>query len=572
MRRPLLVLSLLLCATLAAAAAGVLTCSRDLRGDGTPTDVAVGPDGILYLMYGQEGRLELVRTDGTKLQARGQGGTERAPTAMNPVSLWVGPFAGPTMLAAEAGQASPEWVLRLKNGRLGAQRLTGAQLGTPAAGAPGPDGRYYVACGGSLHAFGPTGALQYREPLATMSPRALAVDGKRNVYVLDPRGLQVFDAKGRPRYSLEGARAFHLASDDRLVAAGQDWVRKYSTDGKLLAEAMTYGREALAVSVSEEGGMFAYDRDPATGRGVVTRYDTRGDALEEFPQPPRFPSAVDPGIRLDGRGRVYAWDAKVGALVKTHPGGKVELTASFAPPPDPKGRLSRPGDMVLDSDGVLWIADTGNYRLQRFHRDEGWLAPVPVGIRGGPPQAEPRQVAVDGRGAILSVVHPPSGKGQVVLQRRDRRGRLLAQSDLGGAEGSPVVKLAVGNSGDVFLYRSDNRMWGPALARLDSRGRTVARVGGDERTFHLPGQAATRLPLKPEEDMIAWRDGVILPVGSGLAFVNAKLEVTALREVRHKRPEGVTPDYGGGAVSGGRVLYLADLANSVVHRIPLEGN
>lgn len=569
--RSLLASLLVLAATLGALAAGSLLCSRDLRGDATPTDVAVDPDGILYVLYGQEGRLALMSTDGKPLQQRGQGGAERAPTAMTPLSLWVGNFTGPAILAAETGQAAPEWVLRLKNGRLSAQRLTGASLTTPAAAAPGPDGRFYVLCGGVLHGFGPTGALQYREPLQTMSPRALAVDGKRNVYVLDPRGLQVFDPKGAPRYSLEGARAFSLASDDRLVAAGEDWVRKYSTDGRLLAEARTDAREVLAVSLAEDGGMFAYDRDPATGRGTVTRYSARGDALEDFPQPPRFPNAVDPGIRLDGRGRVHVWDAKTGALVKTHPGGKVELRASFAPPPDPKGRLSRPGDMVLDSDGVLWIADTGNYRLQRFHKEDGWLAPIAVGIRGGPPQGEPRQVAVDGRGALLSVVYPPSGRGEVVLQRRDRKGKLLAQSDLGSAEGAPVVKLAVGSSGDVFLYRSDNRMWGPALARLDGRGRTLARVGGDERTFHLPNQSATRLPLKPEEDMIAWGGGVILPVGSQLAFVNSKLEVTSVREVRHKRREGIGPDYGGGAISGGRVLYLTDLANSCIHRIPLEG-
>lgn len=570
MRRAL-VLAFLLSASLGAAAAGPLVCNREIRGEGTPTDVAVDPDGFLYALYGREGQLRLLRTDGKPLQARGQEGAERAPTAMSPVSLWVGAHTGPAMLAAEAGQITPEWALRLKDGRLVAQRLTGAALGTPAAAAPGPDGRFYVLCGGYLHGFGPTGALQYREPLRTMSPRALAVDGKRNVYVLDPLGLHVFDPKGRERYSVDEARAFSLASDDRLVVAGQDWVRKYATDGRLLVEAPGDGRERLAVSLAEDGGMFAYGRDPASGGGVVTRYTARGDVAAEILQPARFPSAVDPGFRLDGRGRVYLWDAKKGALVRSHPGGRVELTASFAPPADPRGRLSRPSDMALDTDGILWIADTGNFRLQRFHRESGWLSPVPVGIRGGPPQGEPRQVALDGRGALLCVVHPPSGKGQVVLQRRDRRGRLLSQSDLGSAEGSPVVKLAVGSSGDVFLYRLDGRMYGPALARLDSRGRTVARVGGDERDFHLPNQFGSRLPLKPEEDMIAWRDGVILPVGGQLAFVDAKLQVTALRDVRHPDRGGLGADYGGGAISGGRVLYLADLANSCIHRIPLEG-
>lgn len=583
-RRSLLTLLLVLCAAAAALAAPVLTCTRDLGpGAGsldtaTPTDVAVDPGGILYILYGREGRMDLVRSDGTPLQQRGQSGATRPPAKMNPVNLWVGSWAGPALLASEVGQSSPEWLLRLRQGRLQAQKLTGASLGSPAVVALGPDGRSYVLCGQVLHVFGPTGALQYRTTLAGASaPRALAVDSRRNAYVLEGSGLRVYGPKGNERYAIEGARAFSLASDDRMVAAGGSWVRKYSTKGQLLVGASevegSWGRQVMAASLAEDGGMFVYYRDPASGGGLVVRLDPRGDVLEEFVQPARFPSGGDPGIRLDGRGRIHLWDGSTGALVKLHPGGREELRTSYAPAADVRGTLSRPSDLAVDSDGVVWVADTGNFRLQRFYRDEGWLRPVPVGIRGGPDKGEPRQVAVDGRGAVLAVVHPPSGRGQIVLQRRDRQGRLLSQTDLGEAAGSPVVKLAVGNDGSVFLYRSDARLALPVLTRLDSRGRTVARVGGDDRNFHLPGNFATQISLKPEEDMIPWKGGVLLPVGGRLAVVDAKLQVREVLDVRHKRSADLrtSPDYGGGAISGGRVLYLADLANAVVHRIPLEG-
>ena len=582
-RLALLTLLLVLGATLAALAAPTLTCSRDLVPGGeafasaTPTDVAVDPAGFLYVLYGQDGRLDLLETDGRPLQRRGAAGGERPPTKMNAVSLWAGPGEGPTMLAAETGQTRPEWVLRLRNSRLVAQKLTGANLVLPAAGAPGADGRYYVVCASTLHAFKASGTLDYKVALGSViNPRALEVDGRRNAYVLDNSGLRVFGPKGNERYSIEGARAFYLAGDDRLVVAGGTWVRKYATNGKLLVGMPVVegasGRQVVAVSLAEAGQIFVYYRDFSSGAGLVLRLDPKGELLEEFLQPARFPSGSDPGTRLDGRGRVYSWEGTSGALVRYHPGGREELRCTYAPRPDEQGTLSRPSDLALDSNGVLWVADTGNFRLQRFHRDSGWLAPVNVGIRGGPAQGEPRQVAVDGRGAVLAVVYPPNGRGQVVLQRRDRQGRLLSQTDLGEATGNPVVKLAVGPDGSLFLYRTDMRLPGPVLTRLDSKGKTLARIGGEDRNFHLPGQLATRIDLKPEEDMIPWNGGVLLPAGSKLAFLDGKLQFRWVKELRHKRRTDVrvTPDFGGGAISAGKVLYLADLANAVIHRIPLE--
>lgn len=277
-------------------------------------------------------------------------------------------------------------------------------------------------------------------------------------------------------------------------------------------------------------------------------------------------------MRLDDQGRLCLWDAATATLQRLHPGGRSELRAGYAPEADATGALSRPSDLAVDTDGVLWIADTGNCRLQRLAPDGRWLEPIAVGIRNGADRAEPRQVAVDGRGVVLCVVHPPSGQGQVVLQRRDRRGRLLSQGDLGEATGNPIIKLAVGQDGSLFLYRSDPSLPVPVLTHLDSKGHVLGRVGGQDRNFHLPGQFTTRISLKPEEDMVAWNQGVILPVSGRLAFVNSRLEVNDVQELRHARRESLrtAPDFGGGALSQGRVLYLTDLANGLIHRIPLE--
>ncbi len=579
--KPLSGLVLFLCLAAAALAGPDLVCTADLPTssgplpDSIPTDVAVAPDGTLAVLYAREGRVGLLRSDGTPRAHRGLPAPEQAPPRLDPISLWVGPWAEPTLLACEAGKRQPEWRLTVRQGVLRAQRLEGAELALPAVAAVGPEGRFYALSGQTLHAFGASGVRQYRVSLGGLTaPRAMALDRQRNVYVLHALGLAVFNPKGSPRFQIDGAQAFDLAADDRLLTVGRDWVRKYATDGRLLVERtwQTSGRQVVAASLTPSGEIFVYQRDPHSGSGRVLRLSPQAEELEEFPQPARFPPGQDPGTRLDSQGRLHLWDPSQAVLQKYHPGGRQESRAGDAPQAAPTGRLLRPADLAWDTDGLLWVADTGNCRLQRLDPQRGWLEPVAVGIRGGVVRGEPRQVAVDGRGAILCVVHPPSGQGQVVLQRRDRRGRLLWQGDLGEASASPILKLALAQDGSLFLYRSDSRLTVPVLTRLDSRGKTLARVGGEDRNFHLPGQFASRISLKPEEDMIAFKGGVILPVGGRLAFVNSRLEVFDLRAIRHAR--GATlhtlPDFGGGAVAQGQILYLTDLANGVIHRIPLE--
>jgi hypothetical protein len=579
--KPLSALALFLCLAAAALAGPDLVCTADLSTssgplpDSIPTDVDVAPDGTLAVLYAREGRVGLLRSDGTLRAHYGLPASEQAPPRFEPISLWVGPWAEPTLLACEAGKRQPEWRLTVRQGFLRAQRLEGAELAPSAVAAVGPEGRFYALSGQTLHAFGPSGARQYRVSLGGLTaPRSMALDRQRNVYVLHAPGLAVFSPKGSPRFQIDGAQAFDLAADDRLLAVGLDRIRKYASDGRLLVERtwQTSGRQVVAASLTPSGEVFVYQRDPHSGAGRVLRLSTQLEELEEFLQPARFPPGQDPGMRLDSRGRLHLWDASQAVLQKYHPGGRLEASSGYAPQSAPKGRLLRPADLAWDKDGLLWVADTGNCRLQCLDPQRGWLEPVSVGIRDGGLRGEPRQVAVDGRGAILCVVHPPSGQGQVVLQRRDRRGRLLWQGDLGEASGNPIIKLALGQDGSIFLYRSDSRLTVPVLTRLDSRGKTLARVGGEDRNFHLPGQFASRISLKPEEDMIAYKGGVILPVGGRLAFVNNQLEVHDVRAIRHAR--GATlhtlPDFGGGAVSQGQILYLTDLANGVIHRIPLE--
>ena len=98
-------LALFLCLAAAALAGPDLVCTADLATssgplpDSIPTDVAVAPDGTLAVLYAREGRVGLLRSDGTLRAHYGLPAPEQAPPRFEPVSLWVGPWAEPTMLA-----------------------------------------------------------------------------------------------------------------------------------------------------------------------------------------------------------------------------------------------------------------------------------------------------------------------------------------------------------------------------------------------------------------------------------------------------------------------------------------
>jgi sugar lactone lactonase YvrE len=575
------------------AASSPLPCSRDLAAEDrgldrpTPTDVALDPQGRIYVLYGREGFLDVLAPDGTRLQRRGGGHeTEGPPQRMTPLSLWVGPDSPPLTLASAEGGSDTLWLLALRQGKLLARPLKGAPaaLSGRVVVAPGYDRRDYVLdSSGTVYAFAASGGFQYRLSLPGIrDPQQMELDRQRNFFVLDRAGLKVFSARGVARWEIPGARAFHLAGDNRLVAAGDDWVRKYSADGNLLAEALRLevarGRTPVAVSLTGDGSAFVYYRDPGSGGGLIVKFDARLTPGPEFFQPVRFPPQPDPGFRLDSAGHLHFWDRQTRLLVKMHPGGKVYQKVAYVAPSDQAGRLKEATDLALDRQGVVWIADSGNYRLQRFDPEQGWLEPVGVGIRGVSSRGIPRQVAVDTQGRVLCVVYPATGAGQVVLQRRDGRGALVAQSDLGDAAGDPVIKVAAAPDGGLFLYRSGGRPGSadyypnPVLVRLSAAGARLARVGGEDLNFHLPGNPRSRIELKPEEQLIAWGGGLVIPWTDKILILDGQLNVLEARSLRHARgmPGGsVSPDFAGGAIRK-EVLYVADMANQCLHRVPLR--
>jgi len=566
-------------------------CKKDIAylPDATPpTDVAVDKQGRLYLLYGSDSFLDVYSQEGELIAHRGGVAEEKhAPRAVTPQSLWVGRLGATAMLVTDQMQSNLLKLLIPTDGELkllALRKPKDLQMPAPLALARDPDGFWYVWSGSTIAVFDRDGIYREKVGLPPMKrPIQLAVNSQNSLYCLDAGGLRVFGPKGgEPKFEVAGAQVMYLTGADRLAAVGPDWLRRYSPAGRIELDLkeppFLEGVLPTAVSLNDQNGFFLYLRDGARGDGTILKLDAKGDVLQSFPQPVRFPTVPDSGFRLDFEGRLQYWVSKNSSLVKFHPGGKLERSLAYVPGADPLGRMQNPAELAIDKQGVVWIADSGNSRLQRFSLAEGsWLKPVPIGIKGGPARALPRSLAFNAAGALLLVVHPPGSGGEVVLQTLDGQGRLISQRSLGSNRGLPVVKVAVAANGELWVYRSRGGTGGgpveenPSLERFDPRGNKIASIGPDGRILHYPEDTTARIVLRAQEEMVPYRDGMLLPLQGRLIFVSPEFEVSDLAVVRHPRgtKAGKLACEFGGAALQGNVLWLTDLANRCLHRVPI---
>jgi DNA-binding beta-propeller fold protein YncE len=267
---------------------------------------------------------------------------------------------------------------------------------------------------------------------------AVATDSRDRVYVFN-RGehpVIVFNRDGRFLASwgegiFKRAHGIFIGPDDAVYCTDDldHTVRKFTPEGKLL---MTLGTSGLASDTGIDG----------------IDYRTIRRVGPPFNRPTNVALAVD--------GAIYATDGYGNARVhKFDPAGR--LLFSWGEPGDGPGQFNLPHGIAIDREGLVYIADRENSRIQVFTPDGGYLAQWTD-------VARPMQVVVDGHDRVFAAevgwragVFPwqtppgPDAAGARVSVF-DRTGRLLARW---GEQGDPC---AVGN------FFAPHDLW------IDSRG------------------------------------------------------------------------------------------------------
>jgi DNA-binding beta-propeller fold protein YncE len=267
------------------------------------------------------------------------------------------------------------------------------------------------------------------------SPRGLSIDSLGRVYVSDwwnqridrwdPGGLNPFVWGFRGTVSEPGSINFAW---DVAVQPG--------TDRVFLAN-----RESHEIEVFESDGTY------------VTRWGTRGAGFGqfEFPQGADFAPDGTLVVTDSGNGRVQRFSIDGD--------GNGTAVAMYGVPGSSAGEFDTPAGIGVAADGTIWVADTGNDRIQSRDPATGFWSPF-AQATGGSLFSAPWGVTVAPDGNIWIA---DSGKDRIVEMLPDGTLILSASGSAMGA-GDLASPSAIGFGLDGTIYVSDT--WNNRIIEL----------------------------------------------------------------------------------------------------------
>ena len=283
------------------------------------------------------------------------------------------------------------------------------------------------------------------------------------------------------------------------------------------------------------------------------------DALRATPIPGR-PFVDARAMGIDPLGNLYVADAGRDVVIRMDAEGRILTT--IGGPGSGEGEFDDPGAVDPTNGLVLYVADTGNGRIQAFSRSHAWLGSIPL-VRAGEESSarvvyrrrdeEPSDYATGLPVALVTSaandLFAVDADQRVVVQWDARRRplRVIGGVDAGSGMLVDPVDVCTGGGDDRLLFVADRGTG--ALMVYDHFGtfvrsigwgrltglRAVAGVGEDiyavlERTlvvFGRDGRFRRRIEVDGVEDMVdvaSGPDGTLYVLGSTRAYVLASPE------------------------------------------------
>jgi sugar lactone lactonase YvrE len=262
------------------------------------------------------------------------------------------------------------------------------QLAEPAAIAVGPDGTVFVPGSKRLYRIQPDGTLTSQPgPTTTYQLQSAVVDHRGTLYIALRSENYIW------RLNADGSSGVFAGSPSRPSADSPPLVDGLGQEAKF--------SQPTDLAVDDQNNLYVADR----GHGAIRKITPDGVVSTVFgqPRPPAPPSPLPDGttpspaaslppfvgvetVTLAPQGGFYV--TSVNRLLHIGPDGSVKLVAGAevrceqsgflwqTPNPSPSpvcfaegqgadARFDRPQDMAIDSQGRLFVVDSGNRRIRR---------------------------------------------------------------------------------------------------------------------------------------------------------------------------------------------------------------
>ena len=263
------------------------------------------------------------------------------------------------------------------------------------------------------------------------------------------------------------------------------------------------------------------------------------------------------GLAVDQDGNLYVADSGNNRVQKFDRDGR--FLAQVGGPGAGNGQFNEPWGLALDAQGDLYVADTWNHRIQKFNKDLQYVTqwgkpasdldnPTPFVFWG------PRDVAVDAQGNVWVA---DTGTSRVI--KFDPNGTNLATLGGPGSEAGKLrepVGIDIAANGDVYVADA----WNGRIQRFD---KDLKPAGA----FPVPGWTANDPTTKPYL--------ALLPEGDIITS-----DPTHQRVLRFQPDGRIVAMYEGadqnvlagptGLALSGDMLYISNSAINMVRRIPLS--
>lgn len=191
------------------------------------------------------------------------------------------------------------------------------------------------------------------------------------------------------------------------------------------------------------------------------------------------------GITIDTEGKLYLADSGKNVIyVLSKDGSLMESIGRFG---WQEGEFDRPTDVALDTRLRLYIADSGNSRIQKYGLIDRSFSVI-IGDRGDESQSslslqEPQRVATDARGYIFIVY-----TWNNLILKTDPLGRI--QMKLGGAAMFNMPQdVMVDSSNNIYVCDTGNHR----ICKFDFSGNQIAtwgQEGSGKGQFRNPASAS----------------------------------------------------------------------------------